>query len=104
MTAFDVRHPSGSVATVQLHGAHVTRWRTAAGDDSLFLSRAARFAPGEAIRGGIPVVFPQFAERGPLPKHGFARTALWRLTSDGAAEAAAEDGLGTGAARATLAL
>src|SRR5581483_10110931 len=33
-----------------------------------------------AIRGGIPVIFPQFASRGSLPKHGFARTSDWSLT------------------------
>ena len=27
----------------------------------------------------MPVCFPQFAERGPLPKHGFVRNLPWRL-------------------------
>ena len=31
------------------------------------------------MRGGIPVIFPQFAERGPGVRHGFARTREWRL-------------------------
>lgn len=43
----------------------------------LFLSRDAQFGTSTSIRGGIPVVFPQFADRGPLPKHGFARTQEW---------------------------
>jgi hypothetical protein len=40
------------------------------------------FAPGRAIRGGIPIVFPWF---GPsrhtptAPQHGFARTTTWHL-------------------------
>ncbi|MBW3572001.1 MAG: D-hexose-6-phosphate mutarotase [Gemmatimonadetes bacterium] len=70
-------HPSGSAAEVYLQGAHVTSWIPAGGSEALFLSRAATFQPGKAIRGGVPVVFPQFAELGPLPKHGFARVQPW---------------------------
>lgn len=33
-------------------------------------------------RGGIPVLFPQFADRGPLPKHGLVRTARWALVQE----------------------
>ena len=71
-------HPAGSSAELYLHGAHLTSWVPAGGVEALFLSRAAEFAPGKAIRGGVPVVFPQFAQRGPLPKHGFARVLPWR--------------------------
>ena len=41
----------------------------------------SEFTAGKAIRGGVPVIFPQFSERGPGPRHGFARTALWELVS-----------------------
>ena len=75
-------HASGGTAEVYLHGAHVTSWVPAGGSEPLFLSRAATIAPGKAIRGGVPVVFPQFAGMGPLPKHGFARTQAWERVDD----------------------
>lgn len=72
-------YPAGGRVEVYLHGAHVTSWTGADGEPLLFLSERSRFEPGAAIRGGIPVIFPQFADRGPLPKHGFARTMRWEL-------------------------
>lgn len=77
MDVIRLAHPSGSTAQVHLHGAHVTSWLPAGGTEALFLSRAAQFGPGTAIRGGVPVIFPQFATFGPLPKHGFARLERW---------------------------
>ncbi len=70
-------HTSGASAVVHPHGAHVTSWIPAGGGEALFVSRAAKFQPGTAIRGGVPVIFPQFGTLGPLPKHGFARTERW---------------------------
>lgn len=79
-------HPSGARAEAYLHGAHVTSWVPAGGEEMLFLSERSRFAPGKAIRGGVPVIFPQFADQGPLPKHGFARTRAWEVEeAEGAA-------------------
>lgn len=69
----------GSSAVLTEQGAHVVSWQAAGGRERLYLSPRSRFAPGMAIRGGIPVVFPQFADAGPLPRHGFARTADWRV-------------------------
>ena len=76
-------HPSGATAEVYHHGAHLTSFVPAGGDEVLFVSRAARFDAASAIRGGVPVVFPQFADQGPLPKHGFARVAEWVLPDPG---------------------
>lgn len=84
MTPLRISHPSGGTAEAYPHGAHVTSWVPAGGAETLFLSRAARFEPGTAIRGGVPVIFPQFAGMGPLPKHGFARTQPWERVDDGA--------------------
>jgi glucose-6-phosphate 1-epimerase len=75
-----LRSSDGAIANVYLHGAHVTSWKPARdGDERLFLSERSEFRAGAAIRGGIPVIFPQFAAEGPLPRHGFARTSEWML-------------------------
>lgn len=69
----------GATALVCLHGAQVVSWIPAGGSEQLFVSETARCGPGEAVRGGIPVVFPQFSSLGSLPRHGFARNREWRL-------------------------
>lgn len=81
-------HPSGSSADIYLNGAHVTSWIPAGGKEVLFMGKTATFAPGDPIRGGIPVVWPQFANLGGLPQHGFARKSEWELveTPDGDSE------------------
>jgi glucose-6-phosphate 1-epimerase len=68
---------------VEIHsdGAHITSWRTADGIERLFLSQRSEFRPGVAIRGGVPIIFPQFAGLGPFPKHGFARITQWQRVS-----------------------
>lgn len=77
-----LRAADGASADVYLHGAHVTSWKPARDhDERLFLSERSEFRAGAAIRGGIPVIFPQFAAEGPLPRHGFARTSEWTLDS-----------------------
>lgn len=78
-----VRGLDGSTADVALHGGHILSWRTADGTERLFLSSAATIGNGAAIRGGVPVCFPQFAGLGPLRKHGFARTSSWRHLGGG---------------------
>jgi glucose-6-phosphate 1-epimerase len=79
-----------SFAVVALHGGHVLSWISGLGEDRLFLSSSASRTSNDGtpigIRGGIPVCFPQFAGLGPLPKHGFARTAMWTLIDEGVFE------------------
>ena len=74
-----LRHASGSSAEIAIQGAHVTSWKRANGEEMLFVSANSRLAAGQPIRGGIPVVFPQFANLGSLPQHGFVRTATWEV-------------------------
>jgi D-hexose-6-phosphate mutarotase len=69
-------------AEVYLQGAHVTRWQPHGAAPVLFLSSRAVYAPGKAIRGGVPVIFPWFgahASDPQAPMHGFARSRPWRL-------------------------
>ena len=73
--------PDGARAEIYLHGAQVTSWIPASGSERLFLSRRSQFSAGAPIRGGIPVVFPQFGMMGPLPLHGLARLMAWELVS-----------------------
>ena len=47
--------------------------------EQLYLSPASVLKAGSPVRGGVPVVFPQFAKLGPLAQHGFARTRPWHL-------------------------
>jgi glucose-6-phosphate 1-epimerase len=71
-------------ATIYTQGAHLTHWKPKGQAPAIFVSEKAEYAPGKAIRGGVPVVFPWFAERHDGrqgPQHGFARTTVWELTS-----------------------
>jgi D-hexose-6-phosphate mutarotase len=68
-----------SSAEVYLHGAHVTDFQKKGEPPLLFTSQCSRFAPGQAIRGGIPVIFPWFGAKEGEAAHGFARTAEWEL-------------------------
>ena len=74
--------PGGDSCTVALHGAHVLSWTTADGVERLYLSPDARFDGQSAIRGGVPICWPQFNMRGPLPKHGFVRNVAWQAESE----------------------
>ena len=67
-----------------LHGAHVTSWKPKDAVEALYLSPNSLFEDGHAIRGGIPVCFPWFADKADnpaAPAHGFVRTKEWQLES-----------------------
>jgi glucose-6-phosphate 1-epimerase len=78
--------PQGDRTVVALHGAQVLSWQTHEGENGterLYLSPRASLDGQSAIRGGIPICFPQFNQRvlegRALPKHGFARTLTWSV-------------------------
>uniref|UniRef100_A0A0D9WAL2 Glucose-6-phosphate 1-epimerase n=1 Tax=Leersia perrieri TaxID=77586 RepID=A0A0D9WAL2_9ORYZ len=72
----------GSSAEVYLYGGHVTSWKDEHGEELLFVSNKAIFKPPKAIRGGIPICFPQFSNFGNLEPHGFARNRTWSVEDD----------------------
>jgi D-hexose-6-phosphate mutarotase len=73
--------PGGSSAEVYQYGAHVTSW-VSRGRERLYVSPTAVLDGSKAIRGGIPVCFPQFGTHGPLSQHGFARNTTWAVVED----------------------
>ena len=74
----------GGRATICLQGAHVVSFRPKSQHEPVvWVSDAAKFAPGKSIRGGAPVCWPWFgahASEAAFPAHGFARTVAWNVT------------------------
>lgn len=68
-----------STAGIYTHGAHVTHFTKKGEQPLLFLSQCSRFAKDQAIRGGVPIIFPWFGPREGMPQHGFARVKEWDL-------------------------
>lgn len=60
----------------------MTSWKNDHGEELLFVSSKAIFKPPKAIRGGIPICFPQFGSHGSLEQHGFARNRFWSIDTD----------------------
>lgn len=89
IAALRYQSPAGDSVAVALQGAQVLSWRTAESTDGadgverLYLSPRSSADGRSAIRGGIPLCFPQFNQRGPLPKHGFARNLPWQVAQQG---------------------
>jgi glucose-6-phosphate 1-epimerase len=72
-------HVGKACVEISKKGAHVLAWKDATGTEKLYLSPKAQVSEENiAIRGGIPIVFPQFGD-GTLQKHGFARNLPWEL-------------------------
>jgi len=78
-----------STAEIYLHGAHVTGFQRSGEPPLLFVSARSHFAPGQPIRGGVPICFPWFGNRDNEPSHGFARIVEWQLVKTSAAPAGA---------------
>jgi glucose-6-phosphate 1-epimerase len=79
--ALRLNGPSGVSAVVSKLGAQLLSWVTSDGRERLFLSDKAIFDGSVAIRGGVPICFPQFSSLGDLPKHGFVRARSWSVSA-----------------------
>ena len=77
---------NGDSVLVAMQGAHVISWLQG-GRERLFVSPHSVWDGHTAIRGGIPVCFPQFNQRGDLPKHGFVRNLPWALRAAASGDA-----------------
>lgn len=80
LPALQLRTAQGAQAVVSLYGGQVLSWSPPGDSGRLYLSPEASPRHG-ALRGGIPVCFPQFAGLGPLPKHGLVRTREWECVT-----------------------
>ncbi len=81
LTVAELRNPFAT-AQIALHGGHVLSYQPAGQAPVLWVSSQSRYEPGTAIRGGIPVCWPWFADHpsdAAKPAHGFARTATWQV-------------------------
>lgn len=72
-----VQHTSGASIDIHLSGASTENWITATGARPLYVTPMAQYGKGKALRGGIPICWPQFSDMGPLPAHGYARNSMW---------------------------
>jgi len=84
---------TGGRAFVAAQGAQVLSWQAAHGIERLYLSAMTGGLTHDgrkaaAIRGGVPVCFPQFSDRGTMVKHGFVRNLPWRVGDRGQASLA----------------
>eukprot|EP00887_Chlorella_sp_A99_P005880 scaffold1.g5880.t1 len=84
----EIRGPGAASASISTHGGTLISWKNTAGKELLFVSSKAVLDGSKAIRGGVPVCFPQFGMLGPLAaQHGFARTSAWSVVEQAAGRA-----------------
>ncbi|GFO50260.1 glucose-6-phosphate 1-epimerase [Plakobranchus ocellatus] len=68
----------GNSALLHLHGATLISWKCHS-VENLFLSSTSVFDNKKAIRGGVPIAFPNFGPWPLGPQHGFARIKRWTV-------------------------
>ena len=58
-----LKHASGATASITEFGATLVSYKAASGREVLFVSGEALFNGKKAIRGGVPLVYPQVSAR-----------------------------------------
>ncbi|MEW9899671.1 D-hexose-6-phosphate mutarotase [Chitinivorax sp. PXF-14] len=73
---------AGLRASITPQGAQLLEFQPAGQPPLLWCSAQARYQPGKAVRGGIPLCWPWFGPHpgdATQPAHGFARVLPWQL-------------------------
>lgn len=71
---------TGANCVLKQFGAHILSYQTSSGKPLIMLSKDAIMDGSAAIRGGIPLCFPQFGQPDKsYPQHGFLRRNKWRI-------------------------
>lgn len=73
-----IDHPAVQ-GRIALQGAHIIECIPAGQRPLLWMSPTDRCEPGAALRGGVPICWPWFADERGGPAHGIARTSDWQL-------------------------
>ena len=82
---FPVQRVETQLGTLEVsqYGAHVLGWTPSGGRPVFYMSGAAVYAEGKALRGGIPICWPWFGKHPTEPKsnpsHGLARISMWQF-------------------------
>jgi D-hexose-6-phosphate mutarotase len=82
-------HNAHASADIAIQGAQILTYEPENEAPVIWLSPQAKFIPGKAIRGGVPVCWPWFGnhETEPsYPAHGFARNLEWNVLGSDALE------------------
>jgi len=71
---------SGANCVIKKFGSHILSYQTGTKKPLIMLSKDAIMDGSAAIRGGIPLCFPQFGQPdNSYPQHGFLRRNKWRV-------------------------
>mmetsp|Transcript_10482 Transcript_10482/g.15003 ORF Transcript_10482/g.15003 Transcript_10482/m.15003 type:complete len:323 (+) Transcript_10482:43-1011(+) len=71
---------SGANCVLKQFGAHILSYQTSSGKPLIMLSKDAIMDGSAAIRGGIPLCYPQFGQPDKsYPQHGFLRRNKWKV-------------------------